>query len=134
MKFGSKIKGVLCGFLSLTLVSVAVVCVYFRLGDFNITGDDAVLMAAALTMSKGSYFTATEPGDNNKATENKKETVPVETAPKTEKIKFSSDYYNTYGKHKNQKKKMAQIQEKSSSDAINYWISFVINWQTRVIS
>lgn len=29
---------------------------------------------------------------------------------------------------------MAQIQEKSSSDAINYWISFVINWQTRVIS
>ena len=104
MKFGSKIKGVLCGFLSLILVSVAVVCVYFRLGDFNITGDDAVLMAAALTMSKGSYFTATEPEDNNKATENTKETVPVETAPKTEKIKFSSDYYNTYGKHKNQKK------------------------------
>ena len=29
---------------------------------------------------------------------------------------------------------MAQIQEKSSSDAINYWISLVINWQTRVIT
>ena len=29
---------------------------------------------------------------------------------------------------------MAQIQEKSSSDAINYWISFVINWQTRGIA
>ena len=42
----------------------------------------------------------------NITTENKKETVPVETAPKTEKIKFSSNYYNTYGKHKNQKKYM----------------------------
>lgn len=29
---------------------------------------------------------------------------------------------------------MALIHKKSSSDAKNYWISTVINWQTRIIS
>lgn len=105
MKSGSKIKGVLCGFLSLILVSVAVGCVYTRLSDFNVNGDNAVLMAAALTMSKGSFFTKADTAKTTeKETGSKKETVPEETTSTEETIKFSSDYYNTYGNHKNKRK------------------------------
>ncbi|MCR5653046.1 MAG: stage II sporulation protein P [Ruminococcus sp.] len=93
-----------CSFIiSFVLVSLAIACVTVRVPHF-INNDKAALMAAALTVSKGSYSAETTEQPTQKATE--KETAPARDTTPTEPATsaFSSNYYNTFDEHKNAEK------------------------------
>ena len=85
------------------LVLIAVVCVSVRLPLF-ISNDNAALMAAALTVSKGNYTTETtkQPAQQPKKAETQPVSETVPTQPSASD--FSSSYYNTFAKHKNSEK------------------------------
>ena len=98
-----KLKKIFSFILSLLLVSLAVVCVSVRIPNF-ISNDNAALMAAALTVSKGNYT----PKATEKATEKpkKKTSPPAQAATQTQPSTsdFSNSYYNTFAKHNNSEK------------------------------
>lgn len=97
MKKGRKLKNICYSFISLILVSLAVMCVSVRLPQC-IDNDDVVVAAAALTMSKGSYDT-NQPAT---ATENATQTETTQLATTETTVvssDFDSSYYNTFAKH-----------------------------------
>lgn len=105
MKKGSKLKNIFCSLISIVLVCLAVMCISVRLPECVDNGEDVVIAAAALTMSKGSY-TVENPTTvkDEKITSSTDETQPstVETTVTLEE--FDSSYYNTFAKHANAKK------------------------------
>ncbi len=97
MRLG-KLKKILSFILSLMLISLAVICISVRIPSF-INNDNAALMAAALTVSKGNYSTAAA-----EKTPKKSAPEPTEPTEKTEQTKpassnFASGYYNTFADH-----------------------------------
>lgn len=91
--------------LAVILVSLGGLCVSLRIPQCIENGENAVVVAAALTMSKGSY----DIGKPQLATEKETEKIVKVTQPATEETKvtssdFESEYYNTFAKHSNAKK------------------------------
>ena len=104
MNFKGKVKTVSSVLLSLVLVATALCCVAARVPMY-FNGDSAVIMSAALTISKGSYDTHIKAKKSN-AEKTKKavtETEPV-TETKPTSSDFSQKYYNTFSDHGNAKK------------------------------
>lgn len=112
MKAKGKIKSILGVSLALFLVALGVVCVSIRTPVLNAEGSDAVVMAAALTMSKGNYNTDIPLANKNNANDNNKTVNEIQTPAKTEgesetkpnSSEFSESYYNTFANHKNAEK------------------------------
>lgn len=104
MKIKEKVQGGLCAALALVLAALGGACVAARAYVLNADGRDAVLMAAALTMSRGNYGTEKKPRSSAR------EAAVSETLPKaTEESEpvssdFDSGYYNTFASHKNAEK------------------------------
>ncbi len=104
MKIKGKVKSAAAAFLSLGLVMTAFCCVAARMPMY-FDGDSAVVMSAALTISKGGYNTHmnTEKESNKKNEKTVAETESV-TETKPTSSDFSQEYYNTFSKHGNSKK------------------------------
>jgi len=94
---GRKLKNICYSLISISLVSLAVMCISVRLPQC-IDDEDIVVAAAALTMSKGSYTTMrnTSPTEKPVVAETK---APTETENTTVSSEFDSSYYNTFAKH-----------------------------------
>lgn len=108
MKPKGKVKGVLCALISLILTVWAVLCVGVRMSQFPGSAENAVITAAALTISRGSFKTeasseSTEEKNKEKNTRSAAQTEPVPTQGDTSSD-FSPDYYNTYADHSGCKK------------------------------
>lgn len=88
---------------ALILVTLGTVCVGLRALNLGSGSDDAVLMAAALTMSKGNYVTETKPVEKKPEPVLVKTEEEVITQPVTSSD-FSEEYYNTFAKHKGAEK------------------------------
>ncbi len=105
-------KSGFCVILALFLVTLGVACISIRTPVLNAEGSDAVVMAAALTLSKGNYNMPEPPtnkSNTHKNNESVDETHPdiktetqAETKPKSSE--FDQSYYNTFAKHKNARK------------------------------
>lgn len=98
-----KLKKVMSFLISGLLVSLAVVCVTARIPGY-VSNDNAALMAAALTVSKGNYRAESAEKTTEKNTAEPTVPTVAETQPKTSKSTFSSSYYNTYADHKDSEK------------------------------
>ena len=98
-----KLKKIFSFILSFILVSLAVMCVSVRIPLF-ISNDNAALMAAALTVSKGNYSSPTTKKTTQKSTEAEISTVPQTTPTQASNSDFASSYYNTFSNHKNSEK------------------------------
>jgi stage II sporulation protein P len=97
------LKNALCIVIALFLVGLGGVCVITGIFQYDKNTEGAVMMAAALTMSKGSYNIT--PPETVAETQKQvvKETKPTEeTMPVTSD--FDNSYYNTFAKHNNVKK------------------------------
>ena len=97
MNKGRKLKNICYSFISLILVSLAVVCVSVRLPQC-IDDEDVVIAAAALTMSKGSYNINQVETDLQTPVQTET-TQPVSEEAVTVSSDFDSSYYNTFAKH-----------------------------------
>lgn len=103
MKSVRKLKSIGCGFISMLIISLAVVCVSVRLPQC-VNKEDVVVAAATLTISKGSYDTREPETTATTETTAVTDETTVATETKPEESDFSSDYYNTFAKHINAKK------------------------------
>lgn len=105
MKIGRKVKRAGCSVLAFVIISIAVFSLYERISSFS-GKEDAALMAAALTMSKGNYrINTTEKNSSAKRkTENKKQEKSPIPAKQEKTSSFSEKYYNTFSSHDNKKK------------------------------
>ena len=104
MKNVRRLKSIGCSFISVLIVSLAVLCVSVRLPQC-VNKEDVVVAAATLTMSKGSYETieqeTTMPTEATTATV---ETTVVTEETTADSSNFDSEYYNTFAKHVNAEK------------------------------
>lgn len=97
-----KVKGILYSLAALALVGAAMVCVCLRV-PVVMNGDDALLAAATLTISKGNVNTTVKVPKKNNIPNKKNTNTPKVTQPVTSS-NFSANYYNTFSNHKNAKK------------------------------
>lgn len=88
--------------LAVLLIGLGVICVGARVPDY-LSADGAALMAAAVTVSKGSYDTAVPETTAPASTQAVSATEAPSTQPVTSSD-FSSAYYNTFANHKGAKK------------------------------
>ena len=89
--------------VSLLLISLAGICISARIPSY-MNNDNAALMAAALTVSKGNYDVKSTEKPTEKPTENTAVTAKPVKETKPVSSSFSSSYYNTYKGHKNAQK------------------------------
>ena len=104
MKIRGKCKTALSALLSIVLVVTALCCVAAR-APIYFNSDSAVVMSAALTISKGRYDTHIKAEKKVEKPNNK---TVFETEPATEtkptSSDFSQEYYNTFSSHTKAKK------------------------------
>lgn len=97
MRFG-KLRKIGSIVLSVFLVSLAAVCISVRVPSY-ISDDNAALMAAALTVSKGNYKTAKTEKATQKPAETATQPTQATTETKPASSAFAQSYYNTFSNH-----------------------------------
>ena len=129
MKLRKNFKKITSAAMSVVLIGVGFFCVADRIPRFS-RNSDAVLMAASLTMAKGSGEKYSEPAETESNLPSESETSGQEKSEpvvrQDESSGFDKNYYNTYADH-GDSEKYPVYSEHFGADGTNYENFYVKN-------